>query len=123
MSDNNMNGKDFLLGAVVGGVIGAVSALLLAPKTGKELRTDLSDQYQNVSERTQKIASDVSERSQKIASDVSEKTQKLAGEVSTKSQEIAGKAKDVASTVTSEVKAWKDAKKSQAEEAVEEAKK
>lgn len=108
MSDNNMNGKDFLLGAVVGGVIGAVSALLLAPKTGKELRTDLSDQYQNVSERTQKIANDVSE-----------KTQKLAGEVSTKSQEIAGKAKDVASTVTSEVKAWKDAKKSQAE-AVEE---
>jgi gas vesicle protein len=120
MSDNNMNGKDFLLGAVVGGVIGAVSALLLAPKTGKELRSDLSDQYQNVSERTQKLANDVSERTQKIAADVNERTQKLAGEVNVRSQEIAGKAKDVASTVTSEIKAWKEAKKDQVEDAVEE---
>ena len=41
MSDNNMNGKDFLLGAVVGGVIGAITALLLAPKPGDELRAIL----------------------------------------------------------------------------------
>jgi gas vesicle protein len=34
-------GKDFLLGAVVGGLIGAAVALLLTPKTGREMREEL----------------------------------------------------------------------------------
>lgn len=104
MSDNNMNGKDFLLGAIVGGVIGAVTALLLAPKTGKELRSDISEQYQNVSEKTQKIAADVSSKTKVIASNVSEK-----------SHELAEKAKEVVSNVTDELKTWKASKQEQAE--------
>lgn len=130
MSDNNMNGKDFLLGAVVGGLLGAVTALLLAPKSGKDLRMDLSDQYQTVSEKTQKLAGEVSEKTQKLAGEVSEKTQKIATEVSAKSQklaeeiseksqELASKAKDVASTVAGEIKNWKEAQKEQLEEAAE----
>lgn len=104
MSENNMNGKDFLLGAVVGGLLGAATALLLAPKSGRELRSDLNDQYQNISEKTQKIATDVSD-----------KTQKIAGEVSEKSQEIVGKAKEVVNTVTNELKARKEAKQEEAQ--------
>ena len=34
----------FFLGAVIGGTAAAVAALLLAPKSGKELRDDLSNQ-------------------------------------------------------------------------------
>jgi gas vesicle protein len=34
-------GKDFLLGAVVGGLVGAAVALMLAPKPGKEFRKDV----------------------------------------------------------------------------------
>ena len=100
MSDNNMNGKDFLLGAVVGGVIGAVTALLLAPKSGRELRGDISHQYQNVSEKTKHLASDVSEKTQAIARDVS-----------VKSQEIASKAKEFGSKVASDVKDWNETRK------------
>jgi gas vesicle protein len=118
MSDhNNMNGKDFLLGAVVGGLLGAVTALLLAPKAGSELRSDLSEQYQNVSEKTQKIAGDVSERTQKIAGDVSQRTQVLASTVSEKSKEYAGKAKEAAESVTNEIKSWKEVKKEAADAA------
>lgn len=105
MSENNMNGKDFLLGAVVGGLLGAATALLLAPKSGRELRSDISDQYHTISEKTQKIASDVSE-----------KTQKLAGEVTEKSQEIVGKAKEVVNTVTNELKARKESQLEEAQE-------
>ena len=32
--DNGINTKDFLIGALVGGIVGAVTALLLAPKSG-----------------------------------------------------------------------------------------
>jgi gas vesicle protein len=34
--------KGFLLGALVGGAVGAVTALLLAPKSGEELREDIA---------------------------------------------------------------------------------
>lgn len=35
--------KGFLLGALVGGAVGAAVALLTAPKSGKDLRRDISD--------------------------------------------------------------------------------
>ncbi|MBM4178748.1 MAG: YtxH domain-containing protein [Ignavibacteria bacterium] len=35
--------KGFLVGAVVGGAVGAVLALLFAPKAGRELRRDIAD--------------------------------------------------------------------------------
>ena len=40
MSENNSGG--FFLGALLGGVVGAAVALAFAPKTGRELRADLS---------------------------------------------------------------------------------
>lgn len=110
MSNNNMNGKDFLLGAVVGGVLGAVTALLLAPKSGRELRSDLNEQYHTISDKTQTIASDVSKRTKELASEVSEK-----------SQEYVGKAKDIASSVAEDIKGWKETRTATAVEADEEA--
>lgn len=87
--NNNINGKDFLLGAVVGGVIGAISALLLAPKSGKELRGDIGHQYHNVKEKTQEIAEVVNR----------------------KSHEVADKAKEVASQMTADLKQWREGRK------------
>ena len=40
----------FLVGAVIGGAAAAAAALLLAPKSGKELREDLIDQLDEVSD-------------------------------------------------------------------------
>jgi gas vesicle protein len=119
--NENGRGKDFFIGAVIGGVLGAVTALLLAPKSGKELRADLSEQVQTVSQKTQELASNVSVKTQEIASNVSSKTQEIAGNVSNKTQELAKqvtvqtgellqKAKEVASNVTDEVRAWKDSR-------------
>ncbi|GKU76300.1 YtxH domain-containing protein [Paenibacillus sp. L3-i20] len=45
-------GNGILIGAVVGGVIGAATALLLAPKSGERLRADLSNQIQAIGKRT-----------------------------------------------------------------------
>lgn len=46
MSNNQdqINSKDFLIGTLIGGIVGASVALLLAPKSGKELRSDLNEQ-------------------------------------------------------------------------------
>lgn len=47
MSNNNMSGKDLFIGAVIGGVIGATAALLLAPKSGRETRRELSKGFES----------------------------------------------------------------------------
>jgi gas vesicle protein len=42
--ENQQSGtKDFLLGALIGGVVGAATALLLAPKSGKDIRSTFHD--------------------------------------------------------------------------------
>lgn len=45
MSESNETNfsRGFLYGALIGGVAGAITALLLAPKAGVELRKDLAD--------------------------------------------------------------------------------
>lgn len=108
MSEQNGRGNDFVIGAIVGGVVGAITALLLAPKSGKELRADLADKSCRVAEKTQEIASTVSNKTQELAGNVSVKTQELAKQVSGHADEWAHKAKEVIDTVASEVKAWKE---------------
>lgn len=46
MSDSRDYTKGFLLGALIGGAAGAITALLLAPKSGAELRRDIADSSQ-----------------------------------------------------------------------------
>jgi gas vesicle protein len=115
---NNVDGKDFLMGAVVGGLLGAMAALLLAPKSGRELRQDITEQYGTLSEKTQQIANTVSEKTQQIASTVGEKTAIIAKTATThttewvdKAKDVAGTVKDVAGTVIDEVKTWSEKRK------------
>ncbi|QGQ97482.1 YtxH domain-containing protein [Paenibacillus psychroresistens] len=114
---NNVDGKDFIIGAVVGGLLGAMAALLLAPKSGRELRQDLTEQYGTISEKTQQIASTVSEKTQQIASTVGEKTASIAKSATTHTNEWVDKAKDVAGTVIDEVKIWSEKRKQAGENA------
>ena len=46
---------DFLLGAFVGALTGSIVALLLAPKTGIELRKDLSRQLHTIREKGEQL--------------------------------------------------------------------
>jgi gas vesicle protein len=108
---NNVDGKDFIIGAVVGGLLGAMAALLLAPKSGRELRQDITEQYGTISEKTQQIANTVSEKTQQIASTVGEKTASIAKTASTHTTEWVDKAKDVAGSVIDEVKIWSEKRK------------
>jgi len=43
MSDNNSDFGAFLAGFVIGGLVGAATALLLAPQSGEETRTVIRD--------------------------------------------------------------------------------
>ncbi|MGF9698289.1 MULTISPECIES: YtxH domain-containing protein [Paenibacillus] len=69
MKDSN---KGLLWGALIGSVVGSVTALLLAPKSGRELRQDISEGARQVTEKGQELAVKVGEQSSQIVSKVKE---------------------------------------------------
>jgi gas vesicle protein len=79
--------KDLLIGMIAGGVIGALTALLAAPKSGKELRNDITEQVHTVSEKTQQAVHAVGDKTTKWI----------------------GKVQETAKDVIENVRSWKDA--------------
>ena len=47
---------NFLLGALIGGIVGAVSVLLLTPATGSETRGRIADYAHNVEDQVRQAA-------------------------------------------------------------------
>ena len=60
MADND-NGGSFMTGFLMGGIVGAVIGLLLAPKSGSQTRADLMDQSETWRIRAEEIAARVRE--------------------------------------------------------------
>ncbi|MBU8907990.1 YtxH domain-containing protein [Desertibacillus haloalkaliphilus] len=81
---NNMDTKDFLIGSLVGGIVGAAVGLLMAPKAGKELRDDLNVQVTNAKEKTAKFTDKIRER--RVADEVEEEIGPVAIETSENSE-------------------------------------
>lgn len=77
-------GKSFLLGAVIGAVAGSVTALLLAPKPGKELRKDIADGARTVADKTQAAAEKVGEQSTELFSRVKSTAGNLVHDIQTR---------------------------------------
>jgi gas vesicle protein len=103
---NQQRSKDLLIGAVVGGVIGAITALLIAPKSGAELRSDISNQVNTVSDKTQQAVQAVTHKTQEIVKAVGSQT-----------SEWIGKTKETAKGAVVGVRSWREGRK---EEPVEE---
>lgn len=87
--------KELMIGAVAGSVLGAVTALLFAPKTGKELRSDLADGAKRATEKTQEAALHAAEKSKELVATISSATQEAAETVGRQTSEIASRVKNV----------------------------
>ncbi len=72
-SDNS--GANFLVGFFVGTAIGAMAALLLAPKSGKELRERIVDEGKRLRTRATEEGRRLAERSDEVISDVRDRGQ------------------------------------------------
>lgn len=94
-----MNTKDFLIGTLIGGIVGASAALLLAPKSGKELRSDISEQAQIAKEKTTAFTSTAYEKGNEWAQIAKDKSSGIAKTVQAQSQQVIGKVKEVAGKV------------------------
>ncbi|CAM4323776.1 YtxH domain-containing protein [Paenibacillus alkaliterrae] len=77
-----------LLGAIVGGAIGAISALLLAPKSGAKFREDLANTCQAISQKTKDIASNVGQSTKDFASTIKEEATEMVDHAKQSNQKV-----------------------------------
>ncbi|WP_071460411.1 YtxH domain-containing protein [Bacillus massilinigeriensis] len=75
--NNERGSKDFVTGAVIGGLAGAVAALLLAPKSGREMRSTLNDQTTALLGKTEKLRETAMEKGSSLASTAKDKASTL----------------------------------------------
>lgn len=94
---------------LIGGGIGAIIALLFAPKSGHELRGDIADATRKGIDRSREAAQQLSERAGEYYESTREKAAELYSTASEKVGEVARAARESASRQTGTVTAAIDA--------------
>ncbi|QPC47260.1 YtxH domain-containing protein [Mangrovibacillus cuniculi] len=92
--DQEQTSNGFLVGTIIGGVVGAVTALFLAPKPGKELRNDLTEQAKNVKERSELWTEQVKGKSTELAENAKQTSLSLVQKVQQETNDVVGKVKE-----------------------------
>lgn len=94
----------FLMGALVGGVIGAAAALFLAPKTGKEMRDDLSTQAVQLKNKSIELSSTAKDKAVDLTATAKDKAADLTSTAKDKAVDLSSSAKDKATQLSSAAK-------------------
>ena len=88
MSDRDEFGA-FLIGFVVGGLAGAVTALLLAPQSGEETRAIIREKSIELADRASESVDDAYSRAEKAALEARKRFDELAQMTRERTQELA----------------------------------
>jgi gas vesicle protein len=96
---------------LIGGGIGAILALLFAPKSGEELRGDIADATRKGIDRSREAAQQLSDRAGEYYESTRERASELYSTAAEKVGEVAKTARDAASRQTGTVAAAIDAGK------------
>lgn len=84
--EETVNLKDFVIGALVGGIVGAAAGLLLAPKTGRDLRSDVATQAVTLKEKGVELSSTAKDKTVQLSSQLKEQSTHLVDKVKSKTQ-------------------------------------
>ena len=93
MSDRDEFGA-FLVGFIVGGLTGAVVALLFAPQSGEETRALIKDKSIELRDKAQGTAEDAYARAEEIATDARRRAEELTKEARTRATELANEVRE-----------------------------
>jgi gas vesicle protein len=92
---DSINAKDLLIGTLIGGIVGATTALFLAPKSGRELREDITDQAAQLKERRDLWKLQATEFSNDLAESAKDKTNQLTKAITDQTQQVIDKVKQL----------------------------
>jgi gas vesicle protein len=116
--------KGLFIGFVAGGIVGAIAALLYAPKSGRELRTDIKRKAADIAEdatqyvksaraKTFDVLNEGKTRSEQLVSDAKEKADHILGSAEKVLTGIRERANDEPGRLKSALRAGVDAYKTE----------
>jgi len=88
MSRENGMSKGLIVGFLAGGAIGAIIALLYAPKSGRELRQDIKTKADDYLEEADKYLAEAKDRAKNLINEGKKRSEKLINEARVKSEEL-----------------------------------
>lgn len=122
--ERNGLAKGLLIGFIAGGLVGAVAALLYAPKSGKELRSDIkrkaadmaddaTEYVKNARAKTMDVINEGKVRSEQLVSEAKERADHILGSAEKVLTGIRERASDESGKLRSAVRAGVDAYKTE----------
>ena len=84
----------FCMGLLIGGALGALVGIFFAPKSGKELRSDIKDKGSEVLKDAKKIYADASTKTKEIIEEAKYQAKELKKEAEGTGEKIAGKVQE-----------------------------
>lgn len=101
-NEGSPGSKEFFMGALFGGIVGAAVALFLAPKSGKDMRDTINQQAILVKDKTAPVLENVLNKSTNIVSMTKEKSASLTQAVTEQTAGLVNKAKSLTGTIGNE---------------------
>lgn len=101
MSNNNKSGG-FAAGALIGAAVGAVAALLYAPKSGKETREDLKAKANEMKDQANVAADKAAKKASEVKDDLSTKAEQVSNSAKSAAADWRGRADRVIKTAQEE---------------------
>lgn len=78
-----MSAGKFLAGFIVGGAIGAIAGVLLAPQSGEETREMLNDASKDIAKKTDKTVKDIQNKAENVVSELQQKGDEIMDKIQT----------------------------------------
>jgi gas vesicle protein len=94
----------FLVGFIVGGLTGAVVALLFAPQSGEETRALIKDKSIELRDKAQVSAEEALARAEELAADARQRADELTKEARARATELANEVRERGTSLASEVR-------------------
>lgn len=88
MEQRTSSAKGFVLGLLAGGAIGSITALLYAPKSGRELRKDIGNKGREVIKETGEYVDSAKTKAGEIIAESRQKAENLINEAKLKAGSI-----------------------------------
>ena len=82
------------MGLLIGGALGALAGIFFAPKSGKELRSDIKEKGSEVLKDTKEIYADANTKEKEIIGEVKHQAKDLKKETEGTDEKIAGKVQE-----------------------------
>ena len=92
MADRN-GGGEFFAGLIIGGLVGAAIALLMAPQSGEQTRAQIRDASLELKDRANETLAEAREKAEAITADARRRAEEITADARKRSEEIIAEAR------------------------------